>query len=54
MELNFKISVTSEHFVCKAKVSFQKYYFCNSSPTKDYCLSMPQKVISIKFHFVYN
>jgi len=28
MELNYKISVTNEHFVCKAPVSFQKYCFC--------------------------
>jgi len=26
MELNYEISVTSEYFVCKAPVSFEKYY----------------------------
>jgi len=31
MELNHKISVTSEHFVFKAPVSFQTYYVSANS-----------------------
>jgi len=54
-KLNYTISVTSEQFVCKAEapVFFQKYVSANSSPTNDYCLSMRQKGISIRFHFFY-
>jgi len=31
MELNYKIPVTSEHFVCKAPASVQKYYVSANS-----------------------
>ena len=55
MELNYKISVTSEQFVrLRHQYLSKSIVSANSLPTNGYCLSTPHKVISIKFHFFYS